>query len=316
MARRFVWMLCLAVAAVALVPAVRAQAPVQPPAGYPASGGTPIVTLITPGAEPRRPLRFVIPGGRQDHMTMDMTLGLTMSMPGMEMPSMKMPTMRMGVDLGVTSVSAAGDMSFKVSYTDMKWVNTEAVDPAIVAALQAMPLDITKISGTGVMNSRGIGRNMKIDLPKDLDPQMTQMFNSMSDALGSFTVPFPEEAVGVGARWEVRQSPVAGGVSSFQKIVVEVTGLDAGTVTLKTTTEQQAPPQPMKPDNMPAGATASLEKMSGSGTSTIRVPFDSLVPTSDATVTTSLTMSVNMAGQSQNVTVQTTVGAAIRPVKK
>ena len=39
-------------------------------------------------------------------MTMDMTLGLTMSMPGMEMPSMKMPTMRMGVDLGVTSVSA------------------------------------------------------------------------------------------------------------------------------------------------------------------------------------------------------------------
>ena len=92
MARRSLWMLSLAVAAVALVPTVRAQVPVQPPAGYPAVGGTPIVTVVAPGAEPRRPLRFVVPFGQQDHMTMDMTLGLTMSMPGMEMPSMKMPT--------------------------------------------------------------------------------------------------------------------------------------------------------------------------------------------------------------------------------
>jgi hypothetical protein len=316
MARRFVWMLSLAVTAVTLIPAVRAQAPVQPPVGYPAVGGTPIVTVVAPGAEPRRPLRFVVPFGRQDHMTMDMTLGLTMSMPGMEMPSMKMPTMRVGVDLGVTSVSPGGDMSFKMAYTDMKWVNTEAVDPSIVSALQALPLDITKISGTGVMSSRGIGRNIKIDLPKDLDPQMTQMFGSMSDALGSFTVPFPEEAIGIGGRWEVRQSLVAGGVTSFQKITVEVTGLDARTVTVKTTMEQQAPPQPMKSDTLPAGATASVEKMSGSGTGTISMPLDSLVPTSDATITTSLAMTVNMAGQTQSMTVQTTVGAAIRPVKK
>ena len=39
MARRLMWMLSLAFAAIALVPAVRAQAPVQPPAGYPAVRG-------------------------------------------------------------------------------------------------------------------------------------------------------------------------------------------------------------------------------------------------------------------------------------
>src|SRR5579862_4714890 len=98
--------LCALSAAGALV---RAQG--QAPAGFPAAGASPIVTLVSAGAAPRNAIRYAISNGRKEHVSMDMTMGLSMDMAGMLMPAMQLPTMRTGADVAVTDVSSAGDAS-------------------------------------------------------------------------------------------------------------------------------------------------------------------------------------------------------------
>src|SRR5690349_13275325 len=73
--------------------------------GYPAPGSPPMVTLSTPGAMPRTPLRFKVANGLKEAFDMTTTVGLTMSMEGMSMPPMDLPAMKMSADVGVTDVA-------------------------------------------------------------------------------------------------------------------------------------------------------------------------------------------------------------------
>src|SRR5262252_1287156 len=106
--------LCLTAAA---MPRLGAQQ-VQPPAGFPAIGAPPTVTMTSPGAQPRKALRFVVANGHKEHMTMDTAMGMTMDMAGMSMPEMKLPTLRVGADLVVNAVSSTGDMTIGMAFTN------------------------------------------------------------------------------------------------------------------------------------------------------------------------------------------------------
>src|SRR5215831_1828930 len=92
-----------AVAVIATVPRLAAQA-VKAPPGFPAVGAPPLLALVSPGSEPRRPLRYVIAKGHREHMTLDMTTSTFSQLDNKTLPHSQMPTLRAGVDLVVTSV--------------------------------------------------------------------------------------------------------------------------------------------------------------------------------------------------------------------
>src|SRR5579862_4129086 len=102
--------------------AIAAAAP-QGPAGFPAAGAPPTVTLLSAGSEPRRPLRYALAANRTDHMLLDMSTTVSVTMAGATMPSIPLPTMHMGADATVTQLSPAGEATYKVTFTEMKLVN-------------------------------------------------------------------------------------------------------------------------------------------------------------------------------------------------
>jgi hypothetical protein len=290
----------------------RAQAT---PAGFPAPGAAPIVTLVSAGAEPRRPVRYAVVNGHKDHANVDMTMSISMDMGGMSLPSMLMPTMRMGADMAVTDVSAAGDASYKMTFTDLNWVNGAGVDPNILGALQAATPDLTALSGSATVSPRGITRNATLDVSKVTNPQLAEMMGSMSAAFQQMALPFPEEPVGVGARWTVRLAISTGAMQTFQKVDIELAALDTTSCTLKLVTDQTAPPQSVSAPGLPAGVEASLESLTGSGTGTMLIHFDSLVPTSEGTMKTATVMNVAMGGDTQRIGVQASIQMKVAPVK-
>jgi hypothetical protein len=292
---------------------VRAQ--VQTPEGFPAVGGVPFVTLVSAGAEPRAPIRYAISNGRKEHLSMDMTMGLSMDMAGTSLPSMLMPTMRSGADVAVTSVSPGGDASYTLAFTDMTWVNSAGVDPAILTALQSMGVDVKAVTGSATISPRGVSSNVIFDTSKITNPQMAQMLGSMSSTVQSLTLPFPEEPVGVGAHWVARQSLALNGMQTFQKTDVELVSRDATSCTVKTRSEQTAPAQTVATPGLPPGLEASLESMTGAGTGTMTIHFNSLVPTTDGNVQTTAVMSVAMGGDTQRMTVQATISLKVAPAK-
>jgi len=292
------------------------QSPVQPPAGYPGVGQPVKITVVSTGSEPRKLLRYVIPAGYRGHMTMDTTMSMGISMGEQAVPPMDMPTMRVGADLTVTSVSASGDITYTMAFTGMSVPNSAGLDPAMVASVDSVGADLKNIKGNVTVTNRGIAKDMQLDLSKLTNPQFSQMIDSLKTSLNSLSLALPEEAVGLGARWQVRQAVSSGGATLFQSVECELTAVNATSATFKTSVQQLAPPQKMMSALLPPGTDVSIESMSGSGTGTLTIAFDTLVPTGDVTSKSTMVMAVNAGGTVQRMTLQTTLKMSVSPGKE
>ena len=91
--------------------------------------------------------------------------------------------------------------------------------------------------------------------------------------------------------------------------------IQGSTVTLKVTTEQTAPPQSISNPALPAGAEMYLENMTGSGQGTVVIKLDSLVPTSEMSMASSMSMSISLGGQNQSIVTDNKVKVTIAPAK-
>jgi len=289
------------------------SAAVQTPPGYPAVGQPVKITVSSTGAEPRRALRYTVPNGYRAGMNMDMTMSMGMSMGDQSMPAMDMPAMRVGANLEVTSVSAAGDISYTLNFTG---VSLPGGGDASAMGLDAVNADFKNIKGIAISTNRGITKDLKLDASQVANPQMSQMLDSVKTSLNSLSMPLPEEAIGVGAHWQVRQALNSGGATLFQNVECELTAVDAKSATVKVTLDQTAPKQPFNSPMVPPGTDMSIESMTGSGTGTLNIAFDALVPTSEMNAKSTMVMAISMNGQTQRMTAQTTLKMAVAPVKK
>jgi hypothetical protein len=279
--------------------------------GYPAVGAPAAVKLLAPGAEPRKALRYTLAANTKSRVDMAMNLTMAMSVAGMSMP-MNFPGMKMTLDVGVTSVAPNGDFTYDMAFTGLTLDAGADANPMLAGALQTLQSGITSIKGTSTASSRGVTLSTKLAIA---DPQMQQTLGQMTSEIENLSMPFPEEAVGVGARWEVRRAASSGGQTTFQKTTYEVVSIAGTTVTLAVKGEMTAPPQAISNAALPAGAEMYLEKLTGTGEGTVVVRLDALVPTSELTQTSSMAMTMSMGGQTQPITADNTVKITIAPVK-
>jgi len=280
--------------------------------GFPAPGAPPAVTVSSTGAAPKKALRYVIPSGQKATMDITVNMGMSMNLAGMAMP-MDMPGMKMTADAEVTKVDPNGDITYTLAFTGLTVDATPGTNPAVAAAFQGAAANITSMKGTTTISNRGVTKSAKMDIG---DPTMQQMLGQMTSTIENLSNPFPEEAVGVGAKWEVRQALTSGGQTSFTKTEYEVVALDGDTVTLKMKMEQTAPPQSVSNPALPPGTEVSLEKLVGSGTGTTKINLNSLVPSVEMNSTISTAMVMSMGGASQPVTSDMTLKMIIAPAKK
>jgi len=292
---------------------VGAQAP-STPQDYPAAGKPAIVTLVAPGAQPRTALRYAIAKDYKAHMDLTMLMNMSMAMAGGPEQPLQMPGIKMGADVQVTNVAPSGDVSFDLAFTGVH-VDEAGADPSIVAMLQSLDTDFKGVRGSTTMTNRGAASDWQIDLSKVTNPQLSQMMGSLSSSLNNLSVPLPEDAVGVGARWEARQTIQANGVQVRQKTTFELVALDGRAIKFKMTIEQTAPPQAINNPSMPPGADAALEQWTGNGGGTVAIDLTSLVPTSETTMQSSMVMSISFGGATQQVTVGLTAKFGIAPGK-
>lgn len=313
--RRIVMSSALALCCVGVVtPRLDAQSPqqVRPPAGFPAAGAPPTVTVISSGAEPRKALRYVSAKGHREHVTMDFLMAITMTVGDTSLPEVKAPTLRGDLDVEVTDVSPAGDMTLSTTFTDANWIAASDSDRSMMARLNSVTSDLKGLSAVTVVSSRGITRDVKLDTDKITNPQLSQTLAGLQQVLQNVSQPLPDEPVGVGARWEVRSGVNANGVQMFNTVSLQLTAMDDTSYTLKVGLEQTAPPQAISTPAM-GGATASLDSSTGTGTGTAKIQFDSLSPTSEMNVNTKTTMSIDMGGNVQHMNMAMSMKVAVTP---
>jgi hypothetical protein len=275
--------------------------------GYPAVGSPATVKLIDAGAQPRKQLRYNIPATYKGSMDMSMAMSMNMNAGGMSIP-MSLPVVKMSADLAVTGVTPAGETTYSMAFTGVSVDASADANPMLAQALGGLESSIKSIKGTATVTNRGQVKSAKLDMG---DTQAQQMVGELSSQLANLSTALPEEAVGVGAKWESRSAVNTAGQTSFQKIVAEVVSIEGSTVTLKLAIEQTTPPQSITNPALPAGAEVHVDSAKGTGTGTQVIHLDSLIPTGETNVVSSMSMTISMAGQTQPMTSENTIKITI-----
>ena len=275
-----------------LVAAAQTPPSPSPPAGA-APAASPVITVLSTGTGPERAVRYRATAGARDRIEVSMKMTVDVDMPEMGPQHVEPPPVRIVMDIDVDDVAANGDIT-----SSMEMVSASMEGPGVPAGV----LDSLKgLSGAMVVSDRGIVKSMTFDTSTIANPAIGQIMSSMG--FDRLTTPMPEEAVGVGAKWEVVQTIDADGMQMNQKSVYELVAMDATSMTFDVAMEQTAPPQKIAPPGLPM--EASLVSMAGESRGRMTLPDGALALFGELTARSRVVMDIVAEGTSRRMSTTT-----------
>jgi len=268
------------------------------PAAKPAALPEPVITLLDPGAEAgRRELRFKLTEGATDTMVMSMKMGMEMTMNEQAMPKTELPTMTFTVTMKVEKIDESGDATCVLEFTDAAIADEEGVIPAVRDGMQDAAAKVKGMGAEVVISDRGITRSSKTRGDAK-DPQVAQLMESMNQSMQQMSCPFPKEAVGVGAKWQVVTTPNLGGFTQTLTATYTLTSLTEDGAKFDAVMEQSAKEQDVNNPALPEGASARIKSLTGSGKGSTEFKFSRTTPVaSTASSKATIDMTIKFGGE-------------------
>lgn len=260
------------------------------------------VKLLAAGSEPRTVLRLHPAAGDKQTMLMTMKMGMEVSAGGNQMPAMDIPAMLMTMEVVVKDLSATGDVTYEMVFTDATTASDPSVAPAMAAAMKSSLEGLKGMSGTGKMSSQGIISSLTMKLPAGADPQSSQTMDQMKDSFSGSAIALPNEAVGIGAKWEYKTKLKSQGMTIDQTADYELVAIEGDRLTLRSTVKQSSANQKIESPAMP-GMKMDLIKMTGTATGSTTLDLGKVMPvaaTVDGKNESSMAMNVGQQKQTMD----------------
>jgi hypothetical protein len=163
------------------------------------------------------------------------------------------------------------------------------------------------------MSNRGLTKQANIKMPAGGNPQTQQTIDQLKDSFSQVSLPLPEEAVGLGGKWEAKTSVKSQGMAINQTVTYELVSIEGERITVKSKMAQTAPNQKVESPMMPA-LKLDLKKMVGTGTGELTLDLAHLLP---AQVTleshSDLSMEMNAGGQKQPLNTKVNLKMHLEP---
>ena len=244
------------------------------------------IELISEGAEPRQELRLKPTIGTKETANMRMNIDMMTSMAGKTSPALKMPATVITFESVVKNVESNGDINYDFTYTDADVVGDTNLPPAAVAQMRAEMKKLKKFKGSVAIDNRGQTKKANFTIPPGSDPSFKQMIGQMSNSIEQISAPLPQQAVGIGAKWQVTNGVNVSGMAINQVATYELVDFKDGVATLNINLAQQAlKPQKLNLPQSPKGVTVTLKSYIGSGQGRALVRINKLTP-----ITSTMTM--------------------------
>jgi len=254
----------------------------RPEIGAPQAGKA-ATRLIEPGAEPRRAMRYAPPADPVQIADLAMTTELELGATGQKMAE-PLPKTRMTIEArGSTSDAATGAVRFELAITEADLADGAAAGPTRAGEKLAEVIRGMKgLMGTKTTDARGLSQQFTLAFPEGSSGPMTTaalrpVVQGFERAIDQMTVPFPDEAIGTGAKWEVAQKVVEAGMALDQTTTFEVIAVKGARVSLRFEVTLAAPPGKLE-STFAGGLAAEVEHLKGSGEGTIEVDLGKVLP--------------------------------------
>jgi hypothetical protein len=266
------------------------------------------VEVIDAGAQPRQPLRYQFQAGRNERAALDMNMRVDLDLQGQKITMGEVPNIRMVMQM--RTIEVATDGSARIQF-ELQSAEADASHPQAAQINQALA-GSKGLAGSYRIDALGNVSDSQVDSSRS--PANAQagaaVLEDLERSLQQLSSPFPQEAVGVGSRWRVRQNVSNADMRMSQtaeytlrsrdgnRIVVDVKLVDASIDAL---------------DALPPGAKVDSVKVQGGGESSI--PLDGLVPGATIEAAFILSLSMNAGGQNQSLGMNIQMNQAMAPAQ-
>jgi hypothetical protein len=293
----------------------QAAAPAKPAMKAEAEGAAPAadkqVKLLEAGNEPRAVLRLHPKVADAFSVSFTVTLGIDMQMGQMPGLNMKLPPMKLDIDSKVNEVRPNGDIKYEMVVKDASIGESADALPQVVEALKTSFGAMKGMTGSGLVSAQGIARDVQIKLPNGSDAQTKQALEQMRETFTRMTCPLPAEAVGAGAKWEVKSSLKSQGMTIQQTTTYELVSVEGERATLKGTLVQTAANQKIANPAVP-GMKMDLQQMKGQGTGESVIDLNHVLPVEGVSdLNSESQMTMNTGNQQQPMTLKMSVNAKV-----
>ena len=264
------------------------------------AGGTtyaaPEVVLLEAGTGDAEPLRLHAAEGDTSELVIQMQGTMAMAIDGEQHPTRAMPVMK--TVLRTRTLAVDDDGRIRREWV-VQAVQVEGDSPEAEAIRRGMqPLE--GVRGWEVIDPRGWIAESGVDLPPTARPELRNSLNQLRQSLKELTPPFPDEPVGVGARWMVRSTPEIGFVAR-QESTYTLAERDGERVALEVDSSTVAERQPV--DSGHPQVAAELLEMQGHFTSRMTIDLGRLAPGLEGRSNARIVSQMSVPGQPARTTV-------------
>jgi hypothetical protein len=197
------------------------------------------VKVLDAGAEPRKPLRYQRVAGRSERLIIQ--LGLARFLETTQGADLSAAAVKVGLNVGAISPVEKDVWAYPITL-ELVGVETPASwteDERAFVEKQLEPL--SQVTGTFQVDTRGVTRRADLNVPSGLSPRLLALLGNVRTLLVS--APFPVDAVGVGARWQVERPVQVGPIKATQTTTYTLLERQESVLRIGVTIQQSATPQ-------------------------------------------------------------------------
>lgn len=236
-------------------------------------GGPPEVKLLEPGSEPRKVMRLHPKPGDKQSLTVTRSQSVEIKIGQMQTP-VKLPPMTFTIETTVKEVAPEGDITYEFVVNDASVGEDAGVQPQVAAAMKMAASGVKGLTGTGRLASHGVN---KTEISPPANPQLQQVANEVKESFDDAFAAFPEEAIGSGARWEVRETLKTQGMTMRGTTTYQLVSLEGERVTATGTGTASAANQKIESPAM-QGVKVDLTKLAGTAKGEVNLDLGKLMP--------------------------------------
>ncbi len=255
----------------------------------------PTVRVLDAGMTPRVPLRYRIAPGQSEVLYLELARAQAMQA-GEQGAQSAIPPVQLEVKMGPAEPTPQGFIRHPVQITQVRISQmAEKMSPAQREKMEQMLAPLLQVQGWSEMDVQGRVRRGEFRGMEDVPPTLRTMLGNIRSAL--LTVPFPDEPLGVRARWEVERRVQFSGVWIDQVVTYHIEKMDGQELQLQITARQTASPQ--------AISGGRLEVYQASIIGSARVRLKNFTPFSEAESTSQMRINTQTPTGPQLVRIDT-----------
>ncbi|NEO83559.1 MAG: hypothetical protein F6J87_04760 [Spirulina sp. SIO3F2] len=268
--------------------------------------------ILTTGTGSKQIFRFAPSVGSQQTTVMAIQAATTVG--GKQGIALTLPAIAITIETTVMEANAdTGSYRGQFIYQAVEVGDGETLPPGASDSIRQQLQALVGLNGEFAIDAQGNLTDFSLELPTTSDnPVAQQILQQVSEALKQLSNPFPAEAIGVGAQWQVTQDVAVSGIEVTQTTTYELLDYQGNNLTLAFKTDQSGSGSLADFPGLPEGFDPQIESLNSTGEGTLTLNLEQLLPsTLQVQSETEMVMTIKPPNASQPIDLQVQVSSQV-----